>query len=115
MAQIPGALAGLSLLADLPNYRGSRPTKLIEYLAHQVPVISTDLPVAADLVRDSGGGISLPTDQTVDRAVTQILAWADDPEAARQLGEAGYNYVRTHHSWQAEEQRFVDLIRTAAR
>jgi len=115
MAQIPGALAGLSLLADLPNYRGSRPTKLIEYLAHQVPVISTDLPVAAALVRDSGGGLSVPTGQAIDLAVAQILAWAQDPEAARQLGESGYNYVRTHHSWQAEERRFVDLIRTAAR
>jgi glycosyltransferase involved in cell wall biosynthesis len=112
MAEIPGALAGLSLLADIENYRGSRPTKLIEYLAHRVPVISTPLPVAAALVTNSGGGALVDWDQIVDHTVAQITAWVHDPHAARALGAAGYRYVREHHSWQAEEQRFVDLIRT---
>jgi glycosyltransferase involved in cell wall biosynthesis len=110
MAEIPGALAGLSLLADLPNYRGSRPTKLIEYLAHQVPVISTALPVAAGLVNDSGGGIVVNWDRVVDDTVAQIIAWATDPEAARAHGRAGFQFVRDHHSWQAEADQFVDQI-----
>jgi glycosyltransferase involved in cell wall biosynthesis len=113
MAEIPGALAGLSLLADIANYRGSRPTKLIEYLAHQVPVISTPLPVAAALVTDSGGGVIVEWNQIVEHTVAQITAWVNDPEAARTLGLTGYQFVREHHSWQAEEQRFVDLIRAA--
>jgi glycosyltransferase involved in cell wall biosynthesis len=114
MAEIPGALAGLSLLHDLPNYRGSRPTKLIEYLAHQVPVISTDLPVAAQLVSDSGGGTVVRWDHVVADTVAQITQWASDPEAARAQGRSGYQFVRNQHSWQAEADRFVDHIRALA-
>jgi glycosyltransferase involved in cell wall biosynthesis len=110
MAQIPGALAGLSLLADLPNYRGSRPTKLIEYLAHQVPVISTALPVAAQLVTDSGGGSVVRWDHIVDDTVAQITAWAQSPEVAATHGAVGHRFVQEHHSWQSEADRFVNQI-----
>lgn len=114
MAEISGALAGLSLLADIENYRGSRPTKLIEYLAHQVPVISTPLPVAAALVTESNGGVLVDWDHIVDLTVAQITEWVHDPHAARALGTAGYRFVHEHHSWQAEEQRFVELVRASA-
>ena len=114
MAKIPGALAGLSLLADLPNYRGSRPTKLIEYLAHQVPVISTALPVAAQFVNDSGGGTVVRWDHITDDTVAQIRAWAQHPDAAHAKGRAGYQFVRAQHSWQSEEDRFVNQLRAWA-
>ncbi len=45
-----GALAGLSLLHDEPNFRHSLPTKVVEYMARGVPVVTTPLPAAADLV-----------------------------------------------------------------
>ena len=54
---LPGALAGLSLLQDLPNYRHSRPTKIVEYMAHGVPVVTTPLPVAVELVESAGAGV----------------------------------------------------------
>jgi hypothetical protein len=41
MRLLDGALAGLSLLHDQPNYRHSQPTKVIEYMAHGVPVLTT--------------------------------------------------------------------------
>ena len=37
LARVDGALAGLSLLHDEPNYRHSRPTKVIEYMATASP------------------------------------------------------------------------------
>jgi isopropylmalate/homocitrate/citramalate synthase len=50
MTLIDGSLAGLSLLQDLPNYRHSMPTKILEYMAHGVPVITTPLPAAVSLL-----------------------------------------------------------------
>lgn len=41
LKMVDGALAGLSLLHDEPNYRHSLPTKVVEYMAHGVPVITS--------------------------------------------------------------------------
>ncbi|MFD5572852.1 glycosyltransferase [Streptomyces cadmiisoli] len=60
LARLSGALAGLSLLHDQPNYRHSRPTKVVEYMAHGVPVVTTPTPLAADLVRRHGCGLVVP-------------------------------------------------------
>ena len=44
MEVLAGASAAFSLLHDIPNYRHSMPTKLLEYLAMGVPAIVTNLP-----------------------------------------------------------------------
>lgn len=44
------ASVGISPLHDVPNYRHSIPTKVLEYLALGVPVVATDLPGTRDLV-----------------------------------------------------------------
>src|SRR5262249_39524186 len=41
MPMLDGALAGLSLLHDEPNFRHSMPTKVVEYMARGVPVVTT--------------------------------------------------------------------------
>lgn len=46
-----GAVAGLSLLHDLPAYRNAVATKLWEYLAAGIPPVVTDLPGQASVVR----------------------------------------------------------------
>jgi glycosyltransferase involved in cell wall biosynthesis len=51
MEMVAGASVGLSLLSDVPNYRWSMPTKVIEYLAMGVPVVASDLPGTRDAVR----------------------------------------------------------------
>ena len=55
LAMLPGALAGLALLHDQPNYAHSLPTKLVEYLAHGVPVVTTPNRTAVELVQRSTG------------------------------------------------------------
>jgi glycosyltransferase involved in cell wall biosynthesis len=40
----------LSPLRDLPNYRHSQPTKVLEYLAVGLPVVASDLPGTRQLV-----------------------------------------------------------------
>jgi glycosyltransferase involved in cell wall biosynthesis len=55
MERAAGASAGLSLLRDLPNYRHSLPTKVIEYLALGIPVVASDLPGTREGVGDLAG------------------------------------------------------------
>ena len=60
MPMLDGALAGLSLLHDEPNFRHSLPTKVVEYMARGVPVVTTPLPAAAELARGHECGFVVP-------------------------------------------------------
>ncbi|GAB47083.1 glycosyltransferase [Mobilicoccus pelagius] len=81
-----GAWAGLLLLHDTPAFREALPSKVGEYLACGLPVVTTDLPRQAAVVRGSAGhgavGVVVPVgeDEAVGAAVAEHLrAWAADP------------------------------------
>jgi glycosyltransferase involved in cell wall biosynthesis len=115
---LSGATAGLALLHDLPNYRRSTPTKVVEYLAAGVPVVATPLPEAAALLERSGGGVTVPFPPgaaCVSAVVETVLALAADPERRRRLGEAGRAHVAAEASWDVAAPRFVEHLRTLAR
>jgi len=75
LEMIAGATAGLTLLRDLPNYRHSIPTKVLEYMAHGVPVIATPLPEVRRLVEDHEAGLIVPFDDP--QAVVDAIAALD--------------------------------------
>jgi glycosyltransferase involved in cell wall biosynthesis len=111
LEMVSGALAGLSLLQDVPNYRHSTPTKLYEYMAHGVPVVTTPLPLARELVEASGAGIVVPFDDAAATADAVMELWRD-PERAARMGAAGHDYARTHHDWRAMRGQFVEAVRS---
>jgi glycosyltransferase involved in cell wall biosynthesis len=102
-----GAVAGLSLLHDLPNYRGSMPTKVVEYLALGVPAITTPLPAAAQLVLDVDAGVVVPFED-VDATVAAVRQLAADVTLRERLGANGRAHVAAELSWDAVAPRFVD-------
>ena len=111
---LPGALAGLSLLHDEANFRPSMPTKVVEYMAHAVPVVTTPLPVPAELVSTSGGGVVVPFGD-VDAVVEQLLAWADDPASAVRTGRRGHAAARESFDWVTHAPSFLAALEAAAR
>jgi glycosyltransferase involved in cell wall biosynthesis len=52
------------------------PTKLYEYLAASLAVLSTPLPRVADLLDGSGAGVLVSSDED---AAAALRAWAADP------------------------------------
>lgn len=106
LARVDGALAGLSLLHDQPNYRHSMPTKVVEYMARGVPVVSTPLPYAAELVRGYDCGDVVPFGDPA-AAAAAVLALRDDPVRRRRLGASGHGAARRHHHWPDAAARFV--------
>lgn len=117
LARVGGALAGLCLLHDEANFRPSMPTKVVEYLAQAVPVLTTPVPLAADLVERSRGGAVVPfgdVDEVARGVVEQILAWVADPESAVAAGRRGHAVVRSEWNWAGHAQEFVaELARIA--
>jgi glycosyltransferase involved in cell wall biosynthesis len=106
---LDGALAGLSLLYDEANFRPSMPTKVIEYLAHGIPAVSTPLPVPADLIRRSGGGVLVPF-RDVPATVAAVLELYADPEAAREMGRAGHAAAAAEYDWDVIAPQFVAAL-----
>jgi glycosyltransferase involved in cell wall biosynthesis len=110
---LDGALAGLSLLSDDPNYRVSMPSKVIEYLAHGVPVVATPLPAVAALLGEEGGGLLVPFDD-VDAAVAAVLRLTDEPGLHARLVEEG-RAAAAGRAWEAEGARLASTLRGWAR
>lgn len=114
MATIDGALAGLSLLQDLPNYRGSMPTKVVEYLAHGVPAITTPLPLAAEIVLEVSAGAVVPFDDAEAVAETAVRLWRE-PDDAAAMGRRGRDLVRQRYDWAKGATAFVAELTRIAR
>jgi glycosyltransferase involved in cell wall biosynthesis len=109
LARLDGALAGLSLLHDLPNYRHSLPTKIVEYMARGVPVITTPLPVARALVEDAGAGIIVPFED-VQGAADAVRSLREDPSLRQRVAKAGLSAARDGLDWKGESPRFLAAL-----
>jgi glycosyltransferase involved in cell wall biosynthesis len=111
MSRVEGALVGLSLLRPLPNYVGSMPTKVYEYLARGVPVISTPLPLAVDVLERSGAGFVVGYDD-VDAVAEAVERLRSDPGLRERLGRLGHDFVGVDHNWNRDGTSFVEVLAT---
>ena len=107
---VAGAIAGLIPITN-PRGRSSTgvsPLKLYETLACGIPVIATDLPGQAEVVRAGKCGLVIPCDDPTALA-DAVARLAAAPGAAREMGQRGADLVRAEHSW-AARAREVDRI-----
>lgn len=109
LARLSGALAGLCLLHDQPNYRHSRPTKVVEYMAHGVPVVTTPTPLAAELVERHGCGLVVPYGDP-PAAATAIRRLADDTGLRLRAARQGRQAAVSELNWRHRAADFVDLL-----
>jgi glycosyltransferase involved in cell wall biosynthesis len=109
-----GALAGLSLLHDEANFAHSMPTKVVEYMARGVPVITTPLPLAAGLVQDAGCGFVVGFGD-VRAAADAVLKLDGDPGLRAAMGARGHEAARKSLGWPADARAFVTQLEAWAR
>jgi glycosyltransferase involved in cell wall biosynthesis len=103
---------GVSLLEDsCENHRLALPNKLFEYLAAGLPVVVSDLPEAARLVRERGvGWCAAPGDPaSVAATLRTALARRGDEALRDRLGRAAAEL-----SWQREKQRLLAVYEDLA-
>lgn len=91
---------GLAPLRDLPNYRHSQPTKVLEYLAMGLPVVASDLPGTRSLV-DGLDAVILVRPGDAD-ALAAAIKQARSPEMADRA-RAQANSIRTRFRWPSAE------------
>lgn len=112
LRMVEGALAGLSLLRDLPHHRTAAPAKLIEYMSRGVPVISTPLPPAVSLIGEVRCGRIVPFGDP-EATARAILRLREKPEERAEMSERGYREARRHH-WPDHAPAFVKLLESWA-
>lgn len=106
------SLAGLSLLADEPNYRHSMPTKVLEYMAQGTLVISTPLPLAVDVL--GGEGVIVPFDATGEQIAAEVVALRDDVHRRSVLRTAAHERVARSYNWDVAQAGFVEALAAVA-
>jgi glycosyltransferase involved in cell wall biosynthesis len=109
LALVSGSMAGLSLLHDEPNYRHSRPTKVIEYMAQGVPVVTTPTPPARALVEGAACGILVPFGAP-EAAADAVIGLERDDELRRTTGAAGHAAALADHDWNRDREQFVRVL-----
>ncbi len=84
------------------NHRLTTPNKLFEAMAAGVPIVASDLPGMATIVRETGAGVLCdPTSAAgVAAAIQSILDAPPDARAA--FGERGLAAVRERYNWEAQ-------------
>ncbi len=108
---VANALVGLVPILNSGNRAstGLFPLKLFETLACGTPVIVTDFPGQADLVRSEHCGLVVKADnaEALAQAVAELYAHRYTASA---MGMRGYDSVRLNHSWDARANATHEFI-----
>ena len=109
LRRLEGSAAGLSLLHDEPNYRHSMPTKVVEYMARGIPVITTPLPLANELVQAADSGLVVPFNDP-PAAADAVVRLLGDSALRHRLGAAGHRFASQNTNWEVDGPAFVELL-----
>lgn len=120
-AKMPGlianALAGLSPEVDAggrATHAGLFPLKVFETLACGIPVVVSDYPGMADLVREGKCGLVVPPGDpaALARAVRYLY---EHPDERQQMGRKGRELVEREHSWDKRAAVTAEVLGTLVR
>lgn len=87
------------------------PTKLFEYMAYALPVVSSDLPSTRPYVKQGMNGFLVEADCAAAHAEA-ILRLLRRPVEAQAMGQRGQEMVRTRWNWDAMEERLLTLYQS---
>jgi glycosyltransferase involved in cell wall biosynthesis len=109
---IVGALAGLVPIVDVSgrSETGLAPLKLFETMAAGLPVIATEYPTQADIVREHDCGIIVPPGDAAALAGA-VARMARDRETAKAMGRRGRLAIEAGHSWDHRAGEVDRLLR----
>jgi glycosyltransferase involved in cell wall biosynthesis len=114
--RVPAAIAAAAVCVAPLGYnernvaQGCCPIKVLEYMACGRPIVAANLPVVRELVRPDRDALLFTPDDPADLA-RGLLAVLDDPALAARLGGSAAAHVRVHFTWQAAQQRLLEVYR----
>jgi glycosyltransferase involved in cell wall biosynthesis len=88
-----GAWASLAMLQPTPAFVEAMPSKIYEYLASGLPVLSTRLPRQSKVIEESGGGVLV---DSVAEAAETLRRWSADPGELEKLRDHALQWAADH-------------------
>ncbi|MDZ4838790.1 MAG: glycosyltransferase [Bacteroidota bacterium] len=101
-------IAGMALLSDLPNHKASYPTKIFEYMAAGLPVISSNFALYKKVVEDNKVGFCHnPND--IQAIVVSISSLLQSQNFVKELGDNGKELINSKYNWNTESTKLLNL------
>lgn len=99
-------IVGLSVLKPIKNYVGSYSTKIFEYMAIGLPVITSNFPLYQKVVERYECGFCIDPYSSIELAdsIEELIL---NPNLANQMGENGQLAVHKKFSWSSEEEKLL--------
>ncbi len=108
-AYISAADLCLVMLKKTELFKTVIPTKLLEYMACERPVIVAVDGQARQIVEEAGAGIFVEPENS-QALVKAILDLAEDPERRRQMGTSGRQYIVNRLSREKTAQDYITVL-----
>ena len=117
-AELPAILAGsdigLAVLKPSPIFRTVVPTKIYEYMATGLPVLTNVAGETENIITESGAGIAVPNGDDIALA-KQIAKLRENPDALKSMSVAGINYARESASWVTRAEQYEEVLEKTVR
>ncbi len=101
--------ADVGVTPDPPNEFNHRSTmnKTLEYMAHEVPVVATELRETQRCAADAAIYVSGEDPHETAGAIASLL---DDPVRRRQMGRIGRTRIETELAWEIQARSYVEVF-----
>jgi glycosyltransferase involved in cell wall biosynthesis len=108
-AYVSAADVCLVMLKKTELFKTVIPTKLLEYMACERPVIVAVDGQARQIVEEAGAGVFVEPENS-KALVKAILHLAQDPERRRQMGASGRQYIVNKYSREKTAQDYIAVL-----
>lgn len=102
---------GMAILMPIPNYIDSYPSKIFEYMALGIPVITSNFPLYKSIIEVTGSGV-LVDPKSLDDVLVAVRYIQDNPESAALMSFNGKKAALERFSWQTQVDNLTSLYST---
>ncbi|MBB6004456.1 glycosyltransferase [Arcicella rosea] len=102
------AFVGIALLKDIGDYSISYPTKMFEYMASGLPVITSNFEHCLSVINSTKSGFSVNPESTQE--IFEAIHWfIQNPKEAKEMGNLGKEAIRKQYNWESEAKKLVEF------
>lgn len=102
---------GVVTLRDIALLEGARPSKMLPMMAAGLPIVFSGRGEGPELLRQAGGGRSVPPEDPAALA-SMLIEMIDDPTRRAEQGKKAREFVVAHYSWPTVVGHFLDELAT---